>query len=95
MKDVVLEYIISTAQKYLKVDCIYLYGSRARGDHKETSDYDIAVSGQGSEENWAKLFLALQENEVTLKKIDLVDITSCEPKLRDQILKEGKIIYEI
>ena len=40
----VLEDITVFAQKY-NVDKIILFGSRAKGTHRERSDIDIAVSG--------------------------------------------------
>jgi len=33
------------------VDAIYLFGSRARGDHRERSDIDLAVFCRAANEN--------------------------------------------
>lgn len=40
----VLEEIRKIAERY-GIDKVLLFGSRARGDHKRTSDIDLAVSG--------------------------------------------------
>ena len=38
------EIILSTAKKYnIEIDKIILFGSRARGDYKEESDWDILI----------------------------------------------------
>lgn len=40
----VLEEIRKIDERY-GIDKVLLFGSRARGDHKRTSDIDLAVSG--------------------------------------------------
>ena len=44
IKTKVIDEIISFAEKY-NICQVILFGSRARGDFKRTSDIDIAVSG--------------------------------------------------
>jgi predicted nucleotidyltransferase len=44
--DYILEEIKTIAEKY-SVRKVMLFGSRARGAHKTTSDYDIAVFDNG------------------------------------------------
>ena len=47
MKDefkLIKEIILKTAKKYnIEIDKIILFGSRARGDYKEESDWDILI----------------------------------------------------
>ena len=41
------EVILSTAEKFgIKVEKIILFGSRARGDYKKESDWDILIVGE-------------------------------------------------
>ena len=66
-----------------------LFGSRARGDYKKTSDIDIAVFENVDKEDEYKI-----RNEFDLLdiiyKIDLVFINEhIKPKFLDEINKEG------
>jgi len=93
--DHVLAQITSIAKKY-KVDKVVLFGSRARGDHNEVSDYDIAVFGEGilSPSDEARLFDEIDEIE-TLKKIDVVWVRAGDTgELTRRIQKEGRVLYE-
>jgi len=69
---------------------IYLFGSRARGTNRPTSDIDLALD-MGRE-------LSLQEKSRAWRvlealhlvhKIDVVDVWSIPQELKDVILKEG------
>ncbi len=44
MKEKIKEVILEVAEKYgIKVDKIILFGSRARGDYRDDSDWDILI----------------------------------------------------
>ena len=94
MKDDVLCNIITVASQY-NVEKVVLFGSRARGDHSETSDYDIAIFGNAlSLMDQASLCSDMEEIH-TLKKIDVVFVNkSPEDRLREKIENEGVVIYE-
>ncbi len=48
--------ILETARKYgIEVDRIILFGSRARGDYREDSDWDILVVTRGKLDNRTKI----------------------------------------
>ena len=86
----VLEEIINLAKKY-DIDKVILFGSRARGDYKRTSDIDLAVEGG----DVASFSLDVEEETTTLLKFDIVDLgRAIQEELRESIEKEGKIIYE-
>lgn len=75
-------------------DEIILFGSRARGDHRQNSDYDIAVKAEGIEyANWARLQISLEEQPITLYHVDLVDFSKLDENYRGQITSEGKSLY--
>jgi predicted nucleotidyltransferase len=68
-----------------------LFGSRARGDFKRTSDIDIAVDG-GDFERFA---LDVDEETSTLLEFDIIDLQrNIQEELRKSIDMEGQIIYE-
>lgn len=74
---------------------IILFGSRARGDAEARSDYDIALD----DENLTRAALAHirvdLEELPTLLAIDLVWMKQAAPILRERILSEGKVLYEL
>ena len=75
-------------------DEIILFGSRARGDYRENSDFDIAVKASSiSPGAWDKLQLELEEEPITLYKVDLVDFSQLNEDYQKRISSEGKILY--
>jgi predicted nucleotidyltransferase len=90
IKPVVLDEIRTLAQKY-HVKKVILFGSRARGDFKRTSDIDIAVDGG----NFERFALDIDEETSTLLKFDIIDLQrNIQEELRKSIEMEGQIIYE-
>ncbi len=90
IKDIVLEEIVEFARKY-DLSRVVLFGSRARGDHKEKSDIDLAVSGG----NVTAFAIDVDEKTSTLLKFDIVNLdASVQEELRESIEEEGIVIYE-
>ena len=90
IKREVLEQIITLA-KECKIEKIILFGSRARGDFKQASDIDLAVSGG----DVARFTADIEEKVSTLLFFDIVDLgASVQQALLDSITQEGKILYE-
>ena len=86
----VIEEIRNFARKY-QVKKVILFGSRARGDYKRTSDIDIAVSGG----NFAEFALDVEEETSTLLEFDIVNLDrEMQDELREAIEREGKLLYE-
>ena len=82
---------ITSAAKENKIEKIFLFGSRARGDFNEKSDIDIAISGG----NAAGFCLMINEDVSTLLKFDIVCLdTPIQDELRSEIEKDGMVIYE-
>lgn len=90
IKPEVVSEIISLAVKY-DIKKVILFGSRARGDFKRTSDIDLAVCGG----DIPRFALDLDEETNTLLEYDIVDLDSgIQDELRESIEKEGKLMYE-
>lgn len=90
IRPAVIKEIIQLAEKY-GIDKVILFGSRARGDYKKTSDIDLAVSGK----DVAGFALDVDEETSTLLKYDIVDLNgSIQDELRESIAQEGRILYE-
>ena len=86
----VIEEIRNFARKY-RVKKVILFGSRARGDYKRTSDIDIAVSGG----DFAEFALDVEEETSTLLEFDIVNLDrEMQDELREAIEREGKLLYE-
>ena len=72
-----------------------IFGSRARGDNRENSDVDFLFSQEGPMLG----FIEKQEAEEELKnvlgvEVDLVPDTRVIARMRPQIRRDLKIIYE-
>ena len=82
--------IIALAKAY-DVDKVILFGSRARGDNRERSDIDLAVSGG----NYVEFALAVDEDTPTLLMFDVVCLDKLlSAELRAAIEREGVLLYE-
>ncbi len=90
IKQVVLDELISIAERY-HIEKLILFGSRARGDFRRTSDIDLAVSGG----DFTRFALDVEEETSTLLKYDFVDLDrNIQEELLKSIEKEGVVIYE-
>lgn len=71
---------------------VILFGSRARGTHKEGADVDIAVDAGSPillrEVGRARITL---ENLFIPLMVDLVDLNNAPERLKQQILKDGVV----
>ncbi|MCH9644691.1 MAG: nucleotidyltransferase domain-containing protein [Gammaproteobacteria bacterium] len=77
------------------IEKIYLYGSRARGDHRERSDIDLAiVCPQASDNDWLKV-LEIIENADTLLEIDCLRYDELkDPVFLKNIDRDKITLYE-
>ena len=90
IRELVIMEICEIAKR-CQVDKVLLFGSRARGDFKRTSDIDLAVTGG----DFLRFALDVEEETSTLLEFDIVDLNRCmQQELRDSIEKEGRVIYE-
>ena len=68
---------------------VVLFGSRARGDHRERSDVDLAVEAPGLRDaDWLRLWAEAEQAE-TLYAVDLVRLDEAPDHLRQRIEREG------
>ena len=70
---------------------VILFGSRARGDNRERSDIDLAISGG----NYVEFALAVDEVIPTLLMFDVVVTDKfLSAELREAIERDGVLLYE-
>ena len=96
MKDIVSYRFIHQLQALDFIDEIWLFGSRAREDHRPRSDIDLAiVCPRATHKNWLDV-LDIIENADTLLKIDCIKIDkeNMNPDLYKNILKDKRVIYD-
>ncbi|MEY4063956.1 MAG: hypothetical protein RIR26_164 [Pseudomonadota bacterium] len=90
----VLRWVVAKAKEVAHAKRVILFGSRARSDAEDRSDFDIAVITD-TPEKLAELRMILEENPLTLLAFDIVDLSNAHPPFRDRILAEGIDITEI
>ena len=90
LKENLLNEIVKFAKVY-SVEKVILFGSRARGDFKERSDIDLAVSGG----DITGFTFAVEEETSTLLMFDVVNLDKeVQHELLVSIDKEGVVLYE-
>lgn len=80
-----IKNIVESNKQY----CFKLFGSRARGDYKKTSDIDIAIFEKVSKEDEYKIRDEFDELDI-IYKIDLVFIDeTMKQELLNSIIRDG------
>lgn len=86
----VLQDIVKAAKKY-GIEKVILFGSRARGDNRERSDIDLAVSGG----NITDFTFGIEDEVWTLLMFDVVNLDRPVQKdLLAEIDRDGVVLYE-
>lgn len=96
LKQKYLEEICSVAQSYPQIQELLIFGSRAMGTHKQTSDIDLAIKGKGIDSQLTGDMLQRLESETLIPLFfDLVDYhATANPKLKAHIDRVGKPLYK-
>lgn len=84
--------VIDALKRFPAVRRVWLFGSRARGDHQPRADIDLAVEGDMGISEWLDIVEAVDAS--TLYKTDIVRLEEQSGSFRQAILDEGRIIYE-
>lgn len=88
--DSIEQDIISIAIKN-DIKKLILFGSRARGDFKRTSDIDLAVEGG----NISAFAVQVDEEVFTLLEFDIINLDGrVQKELLESIRREGVLLYE-
>ncbi len=76
------------------LDRVWLFGSRARGDHREASDIDLAIEAPGMERQAWSQFEAGVEKLGLIYRIDLINLAwVSEPPFRERIERDRKLFW--
>ncbi len=90
--DTIIDKIVKELKNY-NPNKIILFGSRADGTFKKTSDIDIAVDFSLNFREKRKLCEKIDMLS-GLYSVDLIFLPKVDKNFREKILKEGKILYE-
>lgn len=90
IRPAVIDFIRDTARAY-GLRRVVLFGSRARGTHREKSDIDLALYS-GDQTRFA---LAVDEGAPTLLQFDFVNMDGpVSDELKACVAQEGLVLYE-
>lgn len=70
---------------------VILYGSFARGDFRDDSDFDLCVEGLTSRDFFVAVADCLM---ATNRPVSITDLKNVHGYLRERILSEGRVIYD-
>lgn len=94
LKDVVVQKIIEILSKYGEIESASIFGSRARGNYKKTSDIDIAIFAKGITSTRLNLLRSDFEELDIIYTVDVVDFYSLsKEELKKNIVKDSITIY--
>ena len=89
----VIQEIKNLANKYASIEKVLLYGSRARGTARDTSDFDLCVCGYERFE-YNNFFNDIDDMD-TWYTFDVVSFHQIKNKVfLNEILRDGVTIYE-
>ena len=95
LKEGILDSIVNILKQYKEIERASIFGSRARGDYKSTSDIDIVIYGDLVTNTInTKVFFEIEELYIPFK-VDLINYNTLDNKnkIKDNIEKEGVDIY--
>ena len=87
----IISQVVKIILKHSKPERIWLYGSRASGEAKESSDIDIAFDDKAYTSEWQ--IKEDVEKIQTLIKIDVKNIAHTEERFRQRVLSTGRVLY--
>jgi uncharacterized protein len=90
-----IQRVVDRGVRAVDAERVVLYGSRARGDVREDSDYDLAfVFPEARRDDWVRFVVDLDDAAVTLLPVDVIDWNQASQALRECIGREGIVLYE-
>ncbi len=98
-QDPILRRLICLAQESPDISALWLYGSRARGDHRVDSDYDVALSykmrlADALDNRLRPELLSSKWSHLLGEEISVVDIDLVPVPLAAAIADEGLLLLD-
>jgi uncharacterized protein len=90
-----LNFLVEQAKLFPFIEALFLFGSRARGDFKKQSDFDIlAVVTEGTSNHlWSEFTHLVSENFPTLYTLDFLRSDTVPEHFLESVSLEKKEIY--
>jgi len=88
-----LKLIVKPVAEKYGVDKIYLFGSMARGDYDENSDYDFCIESGKIQDLFEYSGFFIDLRDAIGYEIDLVDTEAINSEFLNTIMKEGIVLY--
>ena len=85
-----IEKILKEIFKDKKVK-VYIFGSRARGDHTPRSDLDLGFLSEEDISYELSLIREILEESNLAFLVDVVDLSRTSEEFRESVLREGKL----
>jgi len=89
-----LRSIVAPVAEKHNVDRVYLFGSVARGDYNENSDYDFCVECPRIRGIFAFSGFFQDMRTAVGDEIDIVDMEAIHPEFLSKIKTEGVVLFE-
>lgn len=70
---------------------VYLFGSRAKGEHTQRSDLDLAFLSEENISYELSLLREILEDSNIPFTVDIVDLSKVGRDFRERVLREGKL----
>jgi len=95
LKEYEMNIIIDCISKFTEIESAVIFGSRAKGNYKLSSDIDIAIFGKKIDfDILSEIHYFLNEESDLLYSVDVINFESLsEDALKDHIIRVGKRIY--
>ncbi|MCK5662952.1 MAG: nucleotidyltransferase domain-containing protein [Thiotrichaceae bacterium] len=94
----VIGLIEELASESSDIEVVWLYGSRAKGNANESSDYDLAVAysdvnEKSSSNDYYTDDLAFKWSNKTSVAVSIIDINHIPVPLAISVISDGKVIF--
>ena len=86
------EHLASLGARHPALRLLVLFGSRARGDAREQSDWDLGYLGEPGMDADALLLDVV--NALGTDRVDLVDLARAGGQIRFRAARDGRPLYE-
>src|SRR5215510_6424080 len=84
-----VDKLAALLKDHTEVRAAYLFGSRARGSHRSTSDVDIAVAFAPTTSAWHEVELQEQLTGQLAMPVQVVDLARADSHLVKAVYREG------
>ncbi|MGB1236576.1 MAG: type VII toxin-antitoxin system MntA family adenylyltransferase antitoxin [Pseudomonadales bacterium] len=88
-----LEIVNRITKSFPGVELIYLFGSRAKREASENSDWDLAILSRVPIDNFARWECAQALAVELAQDVDLVDLSNASTVLQQQVVDSGELLY--